>query len=203
MRMRTLSRAARLLFFAATCGGVAAAAIRIPDVAHWHRSDVLALAGLAAAILVTELFSIPLRLRTETLNFMLTDAAYIAGLILVRPSVLTFAVVAGVFVGQLLKRWDVRKVAFNVGVYLIGITAAQLIVRAIAGSAPLAAREPRTWIAAIVGMAAFAVLNVALVSGIISLVERKSFATVVAPTLGLEAAHRAGNIAIGLTFAVL
>jgi signal transduction histidine kinase len=203
MRIRTLSPAARLLFFATIAGGVAAAAIRVADVARWDGSDLLALAGLAAAILITELFSVPLPLRTETLNFMLTDAAYIAGLILVRPSVLTIGVVVAVFAGQLLKRWDVRKVAFNVGVYLVGITAAQFIVRAVAGSAPLAAREPRTWVAAVLGMAAFAVVNVVLVSGIISLVERKSFATVVAPTLGLEAAHRAGNVAIGLTFAVL
>src|SRR5919204_2510678 len=203
MRMRTLSPAARFLFFATISGGVAAAAIRVADVSRWDGSDVLALGGLTAAILVTELFSVPLRLRTETLNFMLTDAAYIAGLVLVRPSVLTFAVVAGVFVGQLLKRWDVRKIAFNVGVYLVGITGAQYIVRAIAGTAPLAAREPRTWVAAVLGMAAFAVANVVLVSGIISLVERKSFARVVGPTLGLEAAHRAGNLAIGLTFAAL
>jgi signal transduction histidine kinase len=205
MRIRTLSPAARFLFFATITGGVAAAAIRVADVSRWDGSDLLALAGLAAAILVTELFSVPLRLRTETLNFMLTDAAYIAGLILVRPSVLTFALVAGVFTGQLLKRWDVRKVAFNVGVYLVGITGAQFIVRAVAGFAPLAAREPRTWVAAVLGMGGFAVANVVLVSGIISLVlvERKSFARVVAPTLGLEAAHRAGNVAIGLTFAVL
>src|SRR5437764_8219527 len=203
MRMRTLSPAARLLFFAAICGGVAAAAIRLPNVAHWHGTDVLALGGLAAAILVTELFSVPLRLRTETLNFMLTDAAYIAGLILVRPSVLSLGLVAGVVAGQLMKRWDVRKLAYNVGGYLSGITAAQFIVRAVAGTAPLAAREPRTWAAAVLGMAAFAVINVVLVSGIISLVERKSFAHVVAPTLGLEVAHRAGNVAIGLMFAVL
>ena len=102
-----------------------------------------------------------------------------------------------------MKRWDVRKVAYNVGVYLVGITAAQAIVRAVAGSAPLGPKDPKTWAAAVLGMSAFAVVNVVLVSGIISLVERKSFARVVAPTLGLEVAHRAGNVAIGLTFAVL
>src|SRR2546423_13468439 len=100
MRMRTLSPAARLLFFAAICGGVAAAAIRIPDVAHWHGTDVLALGGLAAAILVTELFSVPLRLPTETPNFMLTDAAYIARLIPVPPRVLRLRPVAGGLAGR-------------------------------------------------------------------------------------------------------
>ena len=98
MKIRTLSPAARVLFVVTTCGGAAAAALRIPDVPHWHASDALGLAGLSAAIFATELFSVPLRLRTETLNFMLTDAAYIAGLILVRPSVLSFALVAGVAV---------------------------------------------------------------------------------------------------------
>src|ERR671931_498406 len=203
MKIRGLPPAAKFLFFGALGGGVAAAAIRVPEAMHWHTTDVVCLCGLAVAILVTELFSIPLRIRSETLNFMLTDAAYVAGLILVRPSVLTFAVLAAVVAGQLIKRWDVRKVAFNVGTYLMGMTAAQFIVQAMQGPSPVPAREAMTWLAAAIGMGAFALVNVVMVSGIISLVERKSFAQVVAPTVGLELVHRAGNLAIGLTCTVL
>src|SRR5919197_2134955 len=203
MKIRGLPPAAKFLFFGALGVGVAAAAIRVPEAMHWHTTDVVGLCGLAGAILVTELFSIPLRIRTETLNFMLTDAAYVAGLILVRPSVLSFALLAAVFAAQLIKRWDVLKVAFNVATYLIGVTAAQYIVAGLAGPATEHTREPLTWGAAALGMVAFATVNVVLVSGIISLVERKSFVKVVAPTIGLELAHRAGNVAIGLTFAVL
>jgi PAS domain S-box-containing protein len=203
MKIRGLPRAAKILFFATLGGGIAATAIRVPDAMRWDATDVVALCGLAAAILATELFSVPLRLRTETLNFMLTDAAYVAGLILVRSSVLTFALLGAVFAGQLIKRWDVRKVAFNVGTYLVGMTAAQFIVQGLQGEAPAPAGKALTWGAAILGMAAFAAVNMVLVSGIIALVERKSFAKMVAPTLGLELAHRAGNVAIGLTSAVV
>src|SRR5919197_2161384 len=128
MKIRGLPPAAKFLFFGALCGGVASAAIRVPEAMHWHTTDVVGLCGLAGAILVTELFSIPLRIRSETLNFMLTDAASVAGLILVRPSVLTFAVLAAVFAAQLIKRWDILKVAFKVATYLIGVTAAQYIL---------------------------------------------------------------------------
>src|SRR5919197_5408358 len=203
MKIRGLPPAARSLFFAALGGGVAVAAIRLPQAVTWNAKDVVALCGLAAAILATELFSVPLKMRTETLNFMLTDAAYVAGLILVRPSVLTFAVLSAVFAGQLIKRWDVLKVAFNVATYLIGMTAAQYIVAGLAGPTMARTHEALTWGAAAIGMVAFATVNVVLVSGIISLVERKSFVKVVAPTIGLELAHRAGNVAIGLAFAVL
>src|SRR5437764_14914379 len=122
MKIRGLPPAAKILFIATLGGGVAATAARLPQAVRWHATDVVALCGLAAAILVTELFSVPLRMRTETLNFMLTDAAYVAGLILVRASVLTFAILVAVFAGQLIKRWDVRKVAFNVATYLVGMT---------------------------------------------------------------------------------
>src|SRR5919204_2094659 len=203
MKIRGLPPAAKFLFFATLGGGVAVAAIRLPQAVTWNAKDVVALCGLAAAILITELFSVPLKLRTETLNFMLTDAAYVAGLILVRPSVLTFAVLSAVFAGQLIKRWDVLKVAFNVATYLIGMTAAQYIVAGLAGPTMGRTHEALTWGAAALGMVAFAAVNVVLVSGIISLVERKSFVRVVSPTIGLELAHRAGNVAIGLTFAVL
>src|SRR5919202_95916 len=203
MMAQMLPRVARSLFVVTTAAGIAAAAIRITDATRWDAHDVVALCGLAAAILVTELFSVPLKMRTETLNFMLTDAAYVAGLMLVRPSVLTFALLAGVFAAQLIKRWDVRKVAFNVATYLVGMTGAEFVVRAIQPNAIEHAQSPLTWGAVAAGMAAFAAVNVVLVSGIISLVERKPFGKVLAPTLGLELAHRAGNLAIGLTFAVL
>src|SRR5438552_18206701 len=103
MKIRGLPPAAKTLFFAALVGGVVAAAIRIPDATRWDATDLVGLCGLAAAILATELFSVPLRMRSETLNFMLTDAAYVAGLILVRSSVLTFAILVAVFAGQLIK----------------------------------------------------------------------------------------------------
>src|SRR5919204_3138911 len=203
MTVETLPRAARLLFWSTVVGGSACVVLRIPDIARWTAPQVPSLCALAGAILVTELFSLPLRIRTQTLNFMLTDAAWTVGLIVVRPSALTFALVIAVFAGQLIKGWDVHKVAFNVAVYVVGITGAEVIFRRLAGSQVASPTAPRTWLAAAVAMAAFAVVNMMLVASIIALVEGKPLAGVVVPSLGLDLTHRAGNLIVGLTLAVL
>ena len=173
-------------------------AYRIPEAATWTRSDVLALVGLALATLVTEQFSIPLRLGTETLNFTLTDATWTAGLILARPSVLTAAVLLGVLAGQRLKRWDGLKIAFNLGTYVVGLTAAQVVYGALG---PEGARDPVAWGAAFAGMMAFAVANVLLISSIVAQVEGKPLSRLVSSTLTLELAHRVANTGIGVAFA--
>src|SRR5919202_4800197 len=120
MKLRTLPRGARILFGITLAAGAGAVAIRAPEATTWTGSDLLTLAGLALATFVTEQFSLPLRLRTETLNFTLTDAAWTAGLILARPSVLIAAVVVGVVAGQRIKRWEALKIAFNVATYVVG-----------------------------------------------------------------------------------
>src|SRR6266508_810809 len=66
--------------------------------------DVLAFAALTVALVVAEQFSIPLRHRTETVNFSLTDALWAAALPLAHSSVLTFAVAAGVLIGHMVRR---------------------------------------------------------------------------------------------------
>jgi PAS domain S-box-containing protein len=200
LKLRTLPLGARLLIAGTLVAGAAAVAQRVPEATTWTRTDVLTLAGLVLAILVTEQFSVPLRLRTETLNFTLTDAAFTAGLILARPSVVTLAVLWGVVAGQLMKRWDPLKVAFNVGTYLVGITAAEVVYHAFG---PTGARDPEAWGAAAAAMAVFAVANILLVSSILSLVERKPPSRLIESTLALDLAHRAGNTTIGVAFAVV
>src|SRR5438105_4646941 len=200
MKLRSLPLAARLLIGGTVLAGAGAVALRVPEAAHWTRSDVITLVGLSLAILVTEQFSVPLRRRTESLNFTLTDAAFTAGVILARPGVVAVAVLAGVVAGQLLKRWDGLKVAFNVGTYLVGITGAEAVYHAFG---PAGARDPEAWGAAAAGMAGFGVANILLVSSIVSMVERKPLSRLIESTLALDLAHRAGNTAIGVAFAVV
>jgi signal transduction histidine kinase len=200
MKIKSLPLAARILLFGTVLGGLAGVIVRVPSALRWSRSDLLAAAGLAVAIFITEQFSVPLRIKKETLNFTLADAAWTTGLLLVHPSVLTIALVAGVLAGQLAKRWDPVKVAFNMGAYVIGITAAEAIYHSFD---PQSASNPRAWAAAALAMAAFAAINVVAVSGIIALVERKRFSKVAFPSLGLDAVHRLGNAAIGIACAAL
>src|SRR2546421_155533 len=138
--------------------GVAAIAIRIPEVMAWTPRDLWAYLGLAGAISVVELFPLRFRHATEVQYLSLTDALWAAGMLLLltpngivespRPGVLTMAVGVGALVGQAVQRRDALKSAFNIGQWLLGITVAETLFRA-AGPSPVA--HPQAWLAAPAG----------------------------------------------------
>ena len=98
--------------------GTLVLATQVPAVAHWTIKDALSWLMLAVLIAVLEQFPIHVRFKTETFNMSMTDAAWTAGLLIVSPSVLLFAVAAGGIAGQLLRRRQLHKAAFNVGQYI-------------------------------------------------------------------------------------
>src|SRR5437867_3347985 len=104
----TLPISARLLILSTAAAGAFALGVRLTDAPSWTVKDVIAFAALTVAIAVAEQFSIPLRHRTETVNFSLTDGLWAAALPLARPSVLTFSVAAGATVVQVARRWAPR-----------------------------------------------------------------------------------------------
>jgi hypothetical protein len=128
MRERaSLPLSARLLILSTAAAGAFALGVRVADASSWTTKDVLAFAALTVAIAVAEQFSIPLRHRTETVNFSLTDGLWAAALPLASPSVLTFSVAAGVLIGQVARRWAPMKIAFNVSQFVIGISMAEIV----------------------------------------------------------------------------
>ena len=196
----TFPLSARILILATLTAGAFAVGVRISDIPGWNEADVLAFAGLSLAIAVAEQFSIPLRHRTETVNFSLTDGLWAAALPLARPSVLTFSVVAGVLVGQTVRRWAPLKIAFNVGQFAVGITVAEVLFGALHAGTPL---QPWTWAAVALAMSAYFVVNANLVVLVVSLVEGKRFMTVFLPPVALNVFHWAGNTALGILGAIL
>ena len=84
--------AARAFIILIAIGGAAAAAAMLARTPHWTIRDAAALLGLATAVAVSEQFWIELRHRTERENFSLTDALFVASLLLFRPSVTVLAV---------------------------------------------------------------------------------------------------------------
>src|SRR6266508_774488 len=86
----------------------------------------------------------------------------------------TFAVAAGVLVGQLARRWAPLKIAFNVSQFVVGITLAEIAFQALRPGTPL---QPWTWAAVAIAMSAYFVVNATLVVLVVSLVERKRFLT--------------------------
>ena len=197
----SLPLSARLLIIA-TAGAAAGVLIaQSPALESWSRQDFIAVIALALAIAVAEQFSIPLRHRTETVNFTLTDGLWAAALPLARPSVLTYSVAAGVLIGHLARRWAWQKVAFNVGQFVLGIGAAEIVF---AQFEPVGAlTEPATWLAIAVSMSAYFLVNANLVVLVIACVERKSFLTILAPPFAVNVLHWAGNTALGILAAML
>jgi PAS domain S-box-containing protein len=191
---------ARLLILAVVMGGVAAIAIRINDLAAWEFGDLLAFFALFVGITITEQFPVPLRFQSETLSFSLTEAVWVGGLMLARPSVLVLSVAVGILTGQVLRRVPAYKMAFNVGQFVVALTVAQAIYISLQ---PETALGPKAWMSAAMAMAAYAVVNATLVAKVISIVGRKPFLTVLIPPLGANAIHFIGNTAIGLEIAVI
>ena len=118
-----LPLSARLLILAVAAGGLAMVILRILDTGRWNEHDLLAWAALMIGIVLAEQFTIPIRFRTETLNFSVTEGVWIAALILGRASVLTLAVAFGILVGNTLRRWAPYKMAFNVGQFVAAMWA--------------------------------------------------------------------------------
>src|ERR1043166_7665026 len=142
---RRLPPAARsLIALMAVAGGISVLA-RSPDVASWRTADLITCVVLIAGVTLTELYRIPLRHRTETLNFSVTEALWAGALVLARPSVLTVAVAAGVFLSQAIRRQPGYKLAFNIGQFTVSLTVAQVLYGALN---PAGAFTSRAWIAA-------------------------------------------------------
>ena len=201
MRERTtLPISARRLILSTAAAAVLILGVRLADAPSWTMKDVLAFAALTVGIAVAEQFSIPLRHRTETVNFSLTDALWAAALPLAQPSVLTFAVAVGVLVGHLARRWAPLKIAFNVSQFVVGITLAEMAFQAFRPGTPL---QPWTWTAVAISMSAYFLVNANLVVLVVSLVERKRFLTVLLPPLGLNVLHWMGNTTLGVLGAIL
>src|ERR687887_113988 len=198
--MKELPRSARRFIYVVLVLAAGAVAYRAPDLGQWAAKDLLALLGLTAALVVGEQFILHLKHRTESMNFSVTDATFAAALFLVRPSVLTMAVGAGVLIGHSLRGWKPYKIAFNVGNFLIAITAAELVFD---GFPTRPVTDATSWISVSVAMFAFFVINAGTVAYVVSLVEGKSFGSVILPALPLDVVHWAGNLAIGVLGALV
>lgn len=196
---RLPGRARALIGVVAVAGGVALL-VRAADVVGWEREQALGFAALALAVVVSEQFQLPFKRGSETHNFNLTDAVWTAGLLLVEPGVLTLAVAAGVLAGESLRGWSPVKIAFNVGQFVVGITAATLVYGLLG---PGALDEPRTWAAAAISMGAFFLVNTIAIGLVLAFVQGVPTGSVILPTLPLAALNWAGNVALGALTAIV
>ncbi len=190
-----LPRSARMVMAGVFASGLACLAIRAHEVATWTAKDALTLAGLVVAGVLAEQFNISIRHRTETENFMLTDAVWVPALLLGKPGVLTCAVVLTTLLGQPLKRWAWYKILFNAAQFAVAITVAEVIHGAIPGAGAVGLTM---WTSAIVSMAAFFLVNEVLIALIIACVEHERLSKVLVLPAGLNLFHAAANVTIGM-----
>jgi signal transduction histidine kinase len=195
---RSLPSAARLLISLVIGSGALAAAGWLTAVEGWSSGDAAAWGAIFVATAISERFQLELRHRSEHDDYSLSDAIWTGSLLLVAPSVLATAVVAGVLVGEALHRRPPVKLAFNVGQFALAISVALAVFEAL-GSPP--ADEPASWLAAAAAMASFQAVSTLLVGGIIASAEARPVREVLLPVTALV--HLAGNVATGILGALV
>jgi hypothetical protein len=172
--------------------GLVCLGVRWPGVARWSAADVLAMLAIAVATFLGE--QLPVRLRhgsDDSEDFSLTDSVWAAGLVLARPSVLSVGLALGVGVGHGIRRVAPRKIAFNIGQFLVAITAAELVASMIGDR----------FAAGAVGMLVFFAINVSIVAAVLGAVDGTGFRRALMSPGLLNVAPAAGNTAIGLASA--
>jgi len=193
-----LPLAARLLIAAVLAGGAALSLGWLTAVDTWTGNDLLAWLAIAAATAAAERFSLELSYRSQIDVYSLSDAIWIASMLLVRPSVLALAVGAGILAGQALHRRPVLKIAFNAAQFTIAISAALAVFGAL-GAPP--ADEPRSWLAVALAMGLFQAVNTVVVATVIAQTEGRPFRDVALPWIGVL--QFTGNLATGVLAALV
>jgi signal transduction histidine kinase len=189
---------ARVFTLAVIAGGASAGFAWLLHADGWDREDVIAFAAVAAATAASERFPLEIRYRSERAVYSLSDALWTGTVLLARPSVVALSIAAGVLIGQALLGRPPLKVAFNVGQFLLGMSAA-LAVFGLLGAPP--ADDPASWPAVALAMGVFQTINTLLVGIIIALAERRPLSHVALPAAGLL--HWLGNVAIGIVGALV
>jgi signal transduction histidine kinase len=159
-----------------------------------------AVAVIAIAVTLTDQLTLDLPHGGEVERFGLTDAVWVAAVVLAPAGAPTLGAAAGALAWQLLRRVPPAKLVFNVGQVALAVTAAEA-VWGLAGTPPAPA-EPAAWaLAAAAAAAAFAV-NEITVAIVISLSSRTPILSVMLPSMRVSALQCAASVAVGLLAAL-
>lgn len=175
-------------------------AVHAPDIKRWNMKDLFAWIGLSAVAAILEQFTVKVPHKSEVENYSLTDALWVPVLIFARSSVLALAVLTGVTIGQIARRWAWYKVAYNVGQFVISVIVAEMVFDLFDLTPGLSLK---VWLAAAVAMLVYFTLNELFIAFIISLIEEEPLRKVLVLPDGLNMLHAAGNLTIGLLAALV
>ncbi|MGI8575059.1 MAG: sensor histidine kinase [Egibacteraceae bacterium] len=188
--LRALPSAARWLILATSTAAVALATAAVLSAS---RSPTLAATvAVATGITVGEAFRLflPYR-RGGSVRFTLSDAALVGALILAPAGDVVLGVVVGTWIWQRIDRVPIVKVVFNCAQYLVGASAAALLVQALA---PDPSRlDGRVALAVTGALVVFALVNSLIVSGVLAAVSGERFVSVGRRMLATNVIVLAGN----------
>jgi signal transduction histidine kinase len=197
---RPLPSPARALVAAVVGGGACAVALAIARLADAPPSALLAVVAIAVAVAAADQFTLTLPHGRQDEQFSLSDAVWVAAIVLAHPGAPTLGAAAGALGWQAARRLPATKLAFNVGRVALSLAAAEL-VWSLPAHTP-APTTPAAWGMAILAMSAAFVVNATTVALVIALVNGTRFRDVALGSLKVSALVWAGNVAIGLLAAL-
>jgi signal transduction histidine kinase len=197
---RPLPSPARALIAAIVGGGTCAVALAISKLAGAPTSALAEVLVIAVGVAAADQFTLTLPHGREDEHFSLSDAVWVAAIVLAHPGAPTLGAASGALAWQAARRVPPTKLAFNVGQVALSLTAAEL-VWSLAAHTP-AADTPAAWGLAIAAMMAAFVVNATTVALVIALVTERPFRGVALGSLKVSLLMWAGNVAIGLLAAL-
>ena len=152
----------------------------------------LLLVGVTAA---AELFAIRLTHGDTAENLTLFELAVVADIVLLPPSLAALVSIAGLAIALAIGRKPLRKVAFNLGQYALGICPAIALYHALGDGT---FTTDAGLISLFIGMTIFTVLNFVTISAIIAATSGRSMKDVLREERSLSLAMGLGNSAVGM-----
>ena len=195
-----LPRRARLLVSTTILAGVAMLVWQVIDSGGWDMSDVRGFVVVAAMVTLAHYFLLLLPHTSQQEAFSVAEAAFVLGMMLVRPGPFLLAAGVGAVVGYVLRGVSPLKVAFNFGSYMVGLGLASIVYRSLAD---FQAVDRSTWLPIFLAMLVFLIVNELSVDLVIAWIEEVSFRSVLRTSLALGVAQWAVNVALGLAAAIL
>lgn len=189
----------RAFAIAVAIAGAGAAAFQVAALPG-GLTALAAAAGIAALVAATDQLTLEVPIGDEVQQFGLTEAVWVAALVLAPHGAPTLGAAAGVVGWQAFRRMSPTKIAFNAGQAALALAAAEAIWRS--SGTTFDASEPLGWLLAAGAIAVASVVNATSVSLIIALSERVRVSTVLRGSLRETVLQCVGGISVGLLAAI-
>ena len=201
-RPAAASRPAAVAFFvsAVATAGMAALVAGVIQVADAPAQAIPAAVAIAVAVVLMDLFAFELPHGSELERFGLTDAVWVAAIVLAPEGAPTVGAVAGALAWQAIRRVPAAKLIFNAGQVALAVTAAEAIWRLPAE--PPAADTPQAWVLAAAASATAFAINQTTVATVVAMSQRQSLRSILLPSLPAEMLQWLGAFSVGLLAAL-